>query len=419
MKNKHFSILLLCLVFGCNSTDSQKNTSQKPQNTLKTGLWRATISLKGGEAPFQFDLKKTGGNYEVILINGKERLKLDEVSVQNDSISITLNIFDAELKAKILDNEHLEGHWIKYGYKEPYEVPFKAAFGKNYRFEESKRKAETDFTGKWEMTFTDKDQKSYPAVGIFEQKGKKITGTILTPTGDYRYLEGLVEGREIRFSAFDGSHGFLFIGNLNEQEDFKGEFWPGKLGYETWTGKRNEKAALPDANTLTYLKDGYQKLEFSFPNLEGKPISLADEKYQNKVVIVQLFGSWCPNCMDETAFLAPYFEKNRNRGLEIIGLAYERSPDFEKAKLRIEKMIQKYKIGYDFLIAGINDKTEASKTLPMLNQVLAFPTTIFIDRKGEVRRIHTGFSGPGTGVYYEKFVIDFQQFMDELLEEKI
>ena len=415
------SIGLISLLFltQCNTPQNQQNLESSDDISLTTGLWRAFLQLEGGEAPFQFDLEKNGDNYQITLRNAEERLKLDEVMLKGDSIFITLNIFGAELRAKVLSPESLEGLWIKHGYKEPYEVPFKANFGEDFRFKSSDKPAEVDFSGKWEMEFKDKNQKTYPAVGVFHQKDKQVTGTILTQTGDYRYLEGVVEGNEIWFSAFDGGHGFLFKGMLDDQGAFTGEFWPGKFGYETWTGKRNDDAALADANTLTYLKEGYDKVEFSFPDLEGNEVSLDDEKYQNKVIIVQVFGSWCPNCMDETKFLVPYYNENQKRGLEIIGLAYERSPDFDQAKARVEKMIQKFDIKYDFLIAGINDKTEAAKTLPMLNHILAFPTTIFIDRTGKVRRIHTGFNGPGTGVYYEKFVSDFNQFVDELLDEEI
>ena len=80
-------------------------------------------------------------------------------------------------------------------------------------------------------------------------------------------------------------------------------------------------------------------------------------------------------------------------------------------------MKQKYNVGYDYVIAGVYDKKEAAKTLPMLNHIISFPTTIFIDKKGKVRKIHTGFSGPATGNYYEEFVDNFNSFMNQLLNE--
>jgi thiol-disulfide isomerase/thioredoxin len=155
--------------------------------------------------------------------------------------------------------------------------------------------------------------------------------------------------------------------------------------------------------------------------LDGKPVSLKDEKYQNKVVILQIFGTWCPNCMDETKFYAQWYDKNKDKGVEIIGLAYENQKngkaDFDYASERVLKMKEKLNANYDFVIAGTSSSKAASESLPMLNKVMSFPTSIIIDKKGKVRRIHTGFSGPATGKYYEEFVNDFNGFMHELLNE--
>jgi hypothetical protein len=121
--------------------------------------------------------------------------------------------------------------------------------------------------------------------------------------------------------------------------------------------------------------------------------------------------------MDETKFLKQWYDNNKDRGVEIIGLAYERKPDFTYASDRVKKMIEKFDVRYDFVIAGTHDKVKASETLPMLNQVVAFPTTIFIGKDGKVKKIHTGFSGPGTGKYYEQFIQHFNETVNELLSE--
>ncbi len=97
---------------------------------------------------------------------------------------------------------------------------------------------------------------------------------------------------------------------------------------------------------------------------------------------------------------------------------YENKPDFEYAKDRVEIMKEKMNVDYDFVIAGTSTTKSVSESLPMLENVISFPTTIIIDKKGKVRRIHTGFSGPATGAYYEKFVDDFNGFVKELLEEE-
>jgi thiol-disulfide isomerase/thioredoxin len=221
-------------------------------------------------------------------------------------------------------------------------------------------------------------------------------------------------------SCFDGNHVYLFKAKVNDNsQQLTGGFWSGKAGYENWTAVKDDKAALPDANTLTFLKPGYERLDFTFPDADGKSVSLQDERFKGKVVIVQIMGSWCPNCMDETNFLSPWYKKNRERGVEIIGLAYERNPDFAVSAPKIKRLMNRFDIDYPVLFAGQNDKAKASLTLPMLNRVVAFPTTIFIDKQGKVRKIHTGFSGPGTGEYYTRFVEEFEQFTDKLIAEPV
>ncbi|TAE10720.1 MAG: TlpA family protein disulfide reductase [Bacteroidetes bacterium] len=384
---------------------------------LPQGTWRVELDIQNQKLPFLLETRTEKGRQVAYIRNGEEKLLLNEFSQSKDSISATLHIFDAVLRGKLENGKVWRGYWQKLDTKKPYLVPFVATLGESARFVGEFATPTANFSGKWDVTFKSSDGQTYPSVGIFQQKGAKITGTFLTTTGDYRYLEGVVSGNTFMMSAFDGNHAFSFKATQSDK-GLAGEFWAGKGGYETFTAVRNESASLPDANSLTYLKEGFERLEFSFPNTENKTISLQDERYKGKVVIIQLFGSWCPNCMDETAFLAPYYAKNKNRDIEIIGLAYERSPNFEQAKTRLEKLKKRYQVEYELLVAGISDKVEASKTLPALNAVLAFPTTIFIDKKGKVRRIHTGFTGAGTGAYYEKFKDEFRDFVNQLLEEE-
>jgi thiol-disulfide isomerase/thioredoxin len=387
------------------------------QELLPTGTWRVELDIQNKKLPFLLETEVSKGKQLAYIRNGEERLLLNEFSKTQDSIAVVLHVFDAVLRGKVENNKTWRGNWVKLDTKKPYVIPFTATLGETNRFTEN-GKATANFEGTWDVTFKSPDGQTYPSVGIFKQKGNKLTGTFLTTTGDYRYLEGIVTGNQFKISAFDGNHAFLFTATAQDEKNLTGEFWAGKGGYETFTAFRNDKAALPDANSLTYLKEGYEKLAFAFPNLENKQVSLEDARYKGKVVIIQLLGSWCPNCMDETAFLAPYYAKNKKHGIEIIGLGYERSANFEQAKGRLEKLKKRYQIDYELLVAGISDKIEASKTLPALNAVLAFPTTIFIDKKGKVRRIHTGFTGAGTGAYYDKFKEEFKDFVSQLLKEE-
>jgi len=130
-------------------------------------------------------------------------------------------------------------------------------------------------------------------------------------------------------------------------------------------------------------------------------------------------GSWCPNCMDETRFLSGFYKEYHDKGVEVIALAYERSTDFERSQASLDQLKKRFNITYPVLITGYtNDKKELLKSLPMLANFMGFPTTIIIDKKGNVRKIHTGFSGPGTGNYYAEFINEFEKLNDDLLAEK-
>lgn len=381
-----------------------------------SGKWRFVIMSQDQEIPFIVNIDQKDGSYQAFIQNAEEQILLDEFYISQDYINIPMHIFDSEFNGQFIENE-MTGTWRKNGFTPPYELVFEAKKGDFPRFDVDESVAPMDFSGKWEVTFQNEDGSTYPALGIFEQNGNLLTATFLTETGDYRFLEGIVEGSKMKLSAFDGEHAFLFQANMQSDETVTGEFWAGRSSYENWTAKRNESYELRDAESLTYLKEGYEGVEFSFPDMEGNPLSFPNEKYEGKVVILQIFGSWCPNCMDETKFYVDWYNRHSNEPVEIIGLAYERSPEFEIAQPKVQRMIDKLSIPYDFVIAGVNDKAKASETLPMLSGILSFPTSIFIDKQGKVRRIHTGFTGPGTGIYYEQFVEDFNLLMDKLLNE--
>src|SRR5258708_36545843 len=95
-------------------------------------------------------------------------------------------------------------------------------------------------------------------------------------------------------------------------------------------------------------------------------------------------------------------------------LDYERMNDFDKAKNNIARLQKRLNISYPILFAGTTSAENKKKSLPMLNHIMSFPTTIFIDKKGAVRRIHTGSNGPATGKNYKEFVTGFNAFMEKL-----
>jgi thiol-disulfide isomerase/thioredoxin len=144
---------------------------------------------------------------------------------------------------------------------------------------------------------------------------------------------------------------------------------------------------------------------------------LHDERFRDKVLVVTLGGSWCPNCHDEAMFLVPFYKEYRARGVEIIALMFERHGEFELAAQAVRGYRKDLGIEFPTLIAGVSDTEEASKALPTLSGVYGYPTTLVIDRTGAVRDTHVGFSGPATGRHYDEYVAEFRALIDELLSE--
>ena len=249
-------------------------------------------------------------------------------------------------------------------------------------------------------------------MGIFEQKGNKLTGSFLTPSADYRYLEGIVTGDSLMLSAFDGDNIRLFEAKIENANTISGGvFYNGYTGKETWIAEKNAAVALPEINEPMQLREEASKLNFTFKDLQGIPVSINDEKYKNKVVVVQLMGSWCANCLDETKFLSDYYKNNRSRGIEIIALAYELTTDLNRSKKSVAKFQKLFDVQYPMLITGVTagDEKKTEKTLPQLTAIRSFPTTIFIDKKGNVREIHTNFYGPAAANIIRHLKISFMK----------
>ncbi len=412
---KHFLnitslFLLLLAVSSCKSSDQE----------IESGIWRATLKTgSAAEIPFNFEVVDSAGSKYINIINGEERFRVNEISFTSDSVFIKMPLFDSEIKAKNKGTE-LSGQWIKHLADSDAVMDFNARSGDDWRFFKANKNPNSNITGSWSATFTSLDSADTTiAVGEFRQENGRLLGTFLTSTGDYRFLEGTVSDNKLYLSCFEGSNAYLFTGNhLNDSTIVDGKFYSGISGIENWNASKDEHAILPDAYSLTALKKGFTKIDFTFPALDGKKVSLSDEKFKNKVVLVQFLGSWCPNCMDETAYLVPFYKKYNTKGVEIVGLAYERTKDFERSKKNIQRLRDRFNVPYDMLVTGFtNDKAVVATSLPMLNNFEAFPTLIIIDKKGVVRKIHTGFSGPGTGEHYKAFVQEFEKTIDDLLAE--
>ena len=406
--NKHSTmrkIVLLALLISIISC--KKETVQK----LETGTYRGVLLVQDNEdMPFIIEVESDS---TLIIINDTEEILVDEIEYRNDSVFIKFPYYEGYIAAKINDG-NLNGSYIKESLDRV--VPFITE--KDQPRFSVKQNALNTIDGNWEMIFTKETGIEYIAKGIFSQNENKVTGTIRTTTGDYRYLEGVLDGDQLKLSTFDGAHAFLFRATVTDFT-MQGVFYSGNHSRQPFIAKRNETYELPHEDDLTFIKEGYDGLEFAFPDAKGNIMTLEDERFKNKVVLVQVMGSWCPNCLDESKYYAEFYKNNKDRGLEIVALAFEYAKTKEKAFTSIARMKDRVGIEYPILLAqyGTSDKAKAQEKLPMLNHILSYPTTIYIDKKGKVRKIHTGFNGPATGDKYIAFKKEFNDFVALLLDE--
>lgn len=413
MKKTLFFILIVLGITGCSIKDGQR---------LKEGTWRAVLHRSDSiGVPFNFEVKDSAGQTILYIINGEGRMLVDSIRYNGDSVFIHMPFFNSDFWTQIQEDGSLKGKWIKHYPDTNRMLGFTAIPNTDYRIMPSPAKAKYDVSGRWKTKFLSIDKKdTTQAIGEFHQQGNKLTGTFLTEYGDYRYLQGVMGGDTLKLSTFDGSHVYLFKANAKSDSLLTGGvFYAGFHGKETWTAQKDSSAHLPDPFAITTYKPGQDQLSFTFPDLKGNSVSIHDDRFKNKVVIVQILGSWCPNCMDETNFLSDWYKKNKDREIEIIGLCYERSTDFDQAVKSAMTFKKRFDVTYPLLITGVSpsDPHLMEKTLPQLQHFISFPTTIFIDKKGDIAKIHAGFSGPGTGEHYQEFIKEFNQLVDRLVKE--
>lgn len=398
--------------------------SAQGQEKLLNGQWRGELLRSDNQRiVFNFEVHQSAGKLGITLRNAEERLAVDEIETTKDSIFIKLPFFDSEFRAAFSQKDRLQGSWITHLADKDAVMPFVAIYtGKKYeRFKAVNKKPAGDISGRWATSFINPaNGKETKAIGVFEQKGKKLTGSFITPSGDYRYLEGVVDGDSLKFSGFDGGYAIYFTAHIRNNNQIDGGKYYSANGPlpRTWTAERDPLAELPDNLSATRLKSGASpRLSFTFPDTDRNLISINDARFKNKVVLVQVLGSWCPNCMDESVFLNEIYSTYSRNEVEIIGLAYERSADFDRSKQSVLNFMKRLHVEYPVLLTSVaaNDPENAEKTLPQLDKILIFPTTVFIDRKGEIQKILTGFNGPGTGAEYDKQKKLYKDIIEGLL----
>lgn len=408
---------VVLLVLGCGTDDG---------STPLTGDWHASLASPGGELPFTLRVREKGGGTLAFLVNGEEEAPVSAVRRDGDRVVFAIDWYDSEITAELSgDGRRMTGRWRKTGARGvDSTLPFEATREDRPRFAPATGEpapgadAVPDVTGTWSVLFQDEDGPQ-ESVGEFEQQGDRVTGTFLTPLGDYRYLDGVYEDGRLRLSTFDGAHAFLFDARAQPDGSLSGDFWSRDTYHATWAAQRVQDARdlLPDPFGMLQVSNPDGRFRFAAEDPEGREVTSEDPRFDDKVVLVNLFGSWCPNCNDEAPVLARWYRQYRDEGLEIVGLAFEMTGDPERDATYVRRFAERHGVEYPLLLAGVSDKEKAAAALRDLEQVIAYPTTLFLDRRGRVRFIHSGFAGPGTGRHHEELVAEMESRLRTLLDE--
>lgn len=405
-------------------------------NAPAVGVWRAWLDSPGGELPFGLELRPAapgpGGappsSFQAFLLNPPERIPIARVSFGAGELVLHLDPYASTIRARLgASAQTLDGTWRKQKSADSFvELPFHARFGAARRFTAPaagggpRLPSPAPLPPRWRVKFrSDPDA----AVGLLSEPSPGLlTGTFLTSTGDYRYLAGNRDGDRLRLSCFDGAHAFLFDARLLPADPtaavrLAGDFYSGDRWHDTWTAEADEKAQLVDPFAQSHFSAQAELGALRFPDVKGRSRSLTEPAFAGKARILEIFGTWCPNCNDATAYLVELDRKYRARGLAIVGLAFEVTGDLAQDSAQVQRFAAFHHAEFPLLIAGLADKDKASRSLPLLDRVRAYPTTIFLHRDGRVRAVHSGFSGPATGAANAELRRHFEELIEELLAE--
>lgn len=367
------------------------------------------LKLDTGDGHISVPLELGDKEGESFLRNGPERIKV-AATWSNSELRISFPHYASSIECK-KEGDAYKGSWTKLrGKGEKAVVDCEIVPRRN----SDATGDPSPFWGRWKVQFSDSED---PAVAVFDRfHENEVAGTFLTTTGDYRYLHGRVINGTLHLSCFDGAHAFLFQSSVDSEGKQTGTFRSGNWYVTQWEAIQDETAKLPDAFKETSQAAG-KFSDLSFPDLDGKRRSMREAGLFGQVTLVELFGSWCPNCHDEASYLQELQAKYGTQGLKVIGLAFELTGNLESDIAQVRKYVKRFEIEYPVLVAGVADKREASKSFPVLDRIRSYPTTLFVDRKGEIRAIYTGFSGPATGQAHLELREKFERVITQLLDE--
>ncbi len=432
------ALLGLSVLGGCGGCEEETPVEEPEiENTATagpslSGRYRAVMRSQGGELPFFVVVDGERG----VIENAEERVAIDSIIVDPaaDSVEqylLRIERYDATLRLRRVEGGAFAGEWSKTTARGDSRLavtlsparendPRFLAPDDNQRAAAEGAAAVSDVTGSWRVVFREEDGSEDAARGEFQVDASGgATGTFLTSTGDYRYLDGEYRDGLLRLSCFDGSHAFLFHARAQADGTLQGDFWSRDVYHATFTARRlaEDERVLPDPYAEVHGTHPQGLFRFDFEDLEGERVTERDERFAGKVVVLDVFGTWCPNCNDAAVLLSELHERYHEQGLEVVGLAFEYTGDVERDRRQLRTYAREHDVSYPLLLAGVSRKSTVREALPDLSDLKSYPTTIFVGRDGRARHFHSGFAGPATGEHYTALRASFIEHIEALLAE--
>jgi thiol-disulfide isomerase/thioredoxin len=376
-----------------------------------TGLWDAVVTVNNVEVPFRMEFSGNGQALKGSFFNGDERVTSTSGGLDHGAVVLSFDEYETRLEARLADGI-LEGQYLRGTRGAPY--PFRA---KRFTPTDGDASNVPAIAGLWNVQVKSAKGESAWQM-IVRQSGAEASAAILRVDGDTGTLTGRYADGRFVLSHFSGARPLRL--ELTPKAD--GTLAVIQNKDEPLMAVRSDLArarGLPepsDPSQFTSLKDPTEPLRFNFPDLNGRLVANSDERFRGKVVLVNVTGSWCPNCHDEVPFLVELYRRYRNRGLEIVGLSFEEAAQL-KNPTRLKAFIKRYGVEYPVLLSG--EPKEAPEKLAQAVNLNSFPTTFFVGRDGRVRGVTAGFPGKASGKFHEDATAEIIARIERLLAEPV
>lgn len=384
------------------------------------GLWDATVQVGALQVPFKFGIDAGVAHATGWFYNGQEHVASTRGSFDGTHLVLDFPSYAKRVDVTLTTQGTLEGFYTP---TTPGSTVQPYAFRAHRAATAAAGTTGTapDITGLWIVPTQSEKAGEKAWRLIVSQAGAAVTAAVLRVDGDSGALTGTWEDGKVLLSHFDGARPSVI--EVSQAADGAlrlavRERSGGEVVLTAYRAQQAQAKGLPEAADPalhTQVRDPQQPFAFSFPDLNGHQVSNTDPRFRGKVLLVDIAGSWCPNCHDEAPFLESLYRTYHARGLEVVTLSFEDAEQLANP-VRLRAFIQQFGLTYTVLLAGTTD--ELHEKLPQAVGLDAYPTTFFIGRDGRVRAVHAGFAAPATGAFNTELKQDFRARIEQLLAER-